>query len=79
MADAGSLPQSESNRMLTAVDLTATGVIVNKQFLNVTHSSFKCFMNEIPSYDMLNVTDEIRFMKPLRLLGPSGVNHFYVR
>ncbi len=36
LADAGSLPQSESNRMLTAVDLTATRVIVNKQFLNVT-------------------------------------------
>ncbi len=29
-----------SNRMLTAVDLTATGVIVNKHFLNVTHSPF---------------------------------------
>ncbi len=27
--------------MLPAVDLTATGVIVNKQFLNVTYSPFK--------------------------------------
>ncbi len=41
LADAGSLPQIESNRMLTAVDLTATGVIVNKQFLKVTYSPFK--------------------------------------
>ncbi len=32
------LPQSESSRMLTAGDLTATGVTVHKQFLNVTHS-----------------------------------------
>ncbi len=38
LADAGSLPQSESNRMLTAADLTATGVTVNKNFLNVTYS-----------------------------------------
>ncbi len=36
-----SLPQSENNRMLTAVDLTATGVTVNKQFLKVTYSPFK--------------------------------------
>ncbi len=41
LADAGSLPSSESNRMLTAVDLTATGVIVIKQFLKVTYSPFK--------------------------------------
>ncbi len=41
LADAGSLPRSESNRMLTAVDLTATGVIVNKQYLKVTYSPFK--------------------------------------
>ncbi len=27
-----------SNRMLTAVDVTATGVIVNKHFMNVTYS-----------------------------------------
>ncbi len=40
LADAGSLPRSESNRMLTALDLTATGVTVNKQCLKVTHSSF---------------------------------------
>ncbi len=40
LADADSLPQSMSNRMLTAVDLTATGVIVNKHFLNVTYSLF---------------------------------------
>ncbi len=30
-----------SNRMLTAVDLTATGVVVNKRFLNVTYTPFK--------------------------------------
>ncbi len=36
LADAGSLPQRESNRMLTAADLTATGA----QFLNVTESPF---------------------------------------
>ncbi len=41
LADAGSLPQSDGNRMVTAVDLTATSVIVNKQFLNVTYSLFK--------------------------------------
>ncbi len=40
LADAGLLPQNESNRILTAVDLTATGVIVNKQFLKVTYSLF---------------------------------------
>ncbi len=38
LADAGSLPQSESTRMLTAVDLTANGVTVNKRFLKVTYS-----------------------------------------
>ncbi len=38
LADAGT---GVSNRMLTAVDLKATGVIVNKHFLNVTYSSFK--------------------------------------
>ncbi len=38
LADAGT---SATNRMLTAVDLTATGVIVNKHFLNVTYSPFK--------------------------------------
>ncbi len=37
LADAGSLPGSESN-MLTAVDLMATGVIVDEQFLNVTYT-----------------------------------------
>ncbi len=31
---------SASNRMLTAVDLTATGVIVNKHFLNVIYRTF---------------------------------------
>ncbi len=41
LANAGSLPRSESNRMLTAVDLSAIGVIVNKQFLKVTYSPFK--------------------------------------
>ncbi len=41
LADAGSLSQSESNKMLTAVDLTDTGVTVNKQFLKVTYSPFK--------------------------------------
>lgn len=35
-------------------------------------------MNEIPSYDMLNVTDEAMLMEPLRLLEPSGANQFYV-
>ncbi len=40
LADAGSLSRSVSNRMVTAVDLTATGVIVNKQFLNVTYNHF---------------------------------------
>ncbi len=32
---------SASNRMLTAVDLTATVVIVKKHFLNVTYRTFK--------------------------------------
>ncbi len=32
---------SASNRMLTAGDLTVTGVIVNKHFLNVTYSPLK--------------------------------------
>ncbi len=40
LADAGSLPGSESNRMLIAVDLMPTGVTVNTQFLKVTHSLF---------------------------------------
>ncbi len=47
LADAGCLrlwsvskAVSASNRMLTAVDLTAIGVIVNKQFLKVTYSPF---------------------------------------
>ncbi len=39
LADAGSLIQSESNRMLTAADLMATGVIVNKQFLKVRYAT----------------------------------------
>ncbi len=39
LADAGSFPQSASNRTLAAVDLMATGVIV-KQFLRVTYSPF---------------------------------------
>ncbi len=38
LADAGT---SASDRILTAVDLMATGVIVNKHFLNVTYSPFK--------------------------------------
>ncbi len=38
LADAGT---SKSNRMLTAVDLTDTCVIVNKHFLNATYSPFK--------------------------------------
>ncbi len=38
LADAGT---STSNRTLTAVDLTATVVIVNMHFLNVTYSPFK--------------------------------------
>ncbi len=37
LADAG---MRASNRMLTAVDLTAAGVIVNKHFLNVTYRTF---------------------------------------
>ncbi len=40
LADADSLPQSTNNRMLTAADLMATGVIVNKQFLKVRYSPF---------------------------------------
>ncbi len=40
LADAGSLPQSNSNSMLTAGDLMATGVTVNKQFLNITYRTF---------------------------------------
>ncbi len=47
LADAGSLPQSESNRMLAAVDLTATGVTVNKQFPKVTYSPFKSMENSV--------------------------------
>ncbi len=43
-ADAGLCLQSASthasNRMLTAGDLTATGVIVNKHFLNATYRTF---------------------------------------
>ncbi len=31
------------NRMLTAADLMATGVIVNKQFLKVTYNPFNSF------------------------------------
>ncbi len=41
LADADLLPWSESNRMLTAIDLTTTGVIDNKHFLKVTYSPFK--------------------------------------
>ncbi len=41
LVDAGLSPQSESDRMLTAGDLTATGVTVNKHFLKVTYSLFK--------------------------------------
>ncbi len=47
VADAGSrlwnasTGVSASNRLLTVVELTARGVIVNKQFLNVTYSLFK--------------------------------------
>ncbi len=46
LADAGSrllsanTCLSASDRMLTAVDLTATGVTANKQFLNVTYRTF---------------------------------------
>ncbi len=40
LAGAGSLPRSESNMLLIAADLMATGVIVNKHFLNVTYSPF---------------------------------------
>ncbi len=36
-----------SNRMLTAVGLMATGVIVNKHFLNVTYSPFKAALINI--------------------------------
>ncbi len=32
---------SASNGTLTAVDVTATGVIVSKHFLNVTYTTFK--------------------------------------
>ncbi len=35
-----SIHASASNRMLTAGDLMATGVIVNKFFLNVTYRTF---------------------------------------
>ncbi len=38
LVDVGS---STSNRMLTAVDLTATGVTVNKHFVNVAYGPFK--------------------------------------
>ncbi len=47
LADAGlrlwsvSTRLSMSDRMPTAVGLTATGVIVNDYFLNVTYSAFK--------------------------------------
>ncbi len=41
LADAGSLPQSESNRMLTAGDLMVTGAIKSKHFLKFTYSTFK--------------------------------------
>ncbi len=53
LANVGSLPRSESNRMLTAVDLTATGVIVNKQFLNFTYSPFKCI------YPRVNISPKL--------------------
>lgn len=36
---------SASNRMLPAVHLVATGVIKNKDFLKVTHSTFKIRKN----------------------------------
>ncbi len=44
LADAGSCLRSASTHAsnMTAVDLTATGVIVNKHFLNVTYRTFKC-------------------------------------
>lgn len=38
--DAGSRLWSASNRMLSAVCSTATGVINNKDFLKVTHETF---------------------------------------
>ncbi len=41
LADAGSHLWSTSNRMLTAVDLTATGVIVYWHFLHITYRTFK--------------------------------------
>ncbi len=41
LVDAGSCLRSASNRTLTAGDMTATGVIVNRHFLNVTYRTFK--------------------------------------
>ncbi len=45
LADAGEWIQSASahasNRMLTAADLTDTGVIFDKHFLNFTYRTFK--------------------------------------
>ncbi len=53
LANAGSyLPSaSTSNRMLAAVDLTATDVIVNKHFLNFTYRTFN-WENPTPEIDM---------------------------
>ncbi len=49
LADAGT---SASNGTLTAVDLTATGIIVNKHFLNVTYSPFSSIYTKVnfPQY-----------------------------
>ncbi len=85
LADAGT---NASNRMLTAVDLTATGVIVTKHFLNVTYSPFKLKLLQLLlvserlafwvgliqlSCHVLNPNREIAFWR--RLLFGSTIQH----
>ncbi len=52
LADADSLPWSAGNRILATVDLMATGVIVNKQFLKITWSPFKACFPTISVYSI---------------------------
>ncbi len=58
----GSTSTSRRNRMLTAGDLTATNVIVNKQFLKVTYSPF----------NFLKIQSTIRH----QLLSQQQMRHF---
>ncbi len=61
-----------SNRMLTAVDLIATGVIVNKYFLNITYNPLKQYYE-----NKITILQEIllKFSDGLQ----SRNNHFFIR